>query len=245
MKIYFEKFGDDSTATYLTPMKLYEVVELVADGRVASIEDDEGEEIGVEFIDDYHTRSSWKFWTPKKAEDNNMKIYFEEFGWGFKANYLTPMKPYEVVDRVGDVLVTIKDDVGDDIVVAINGDSRVGSPWKVSPEETRTQSAVGIVASLESERNALANLIDGVNDLLDSLSVPKSETLVERVKLAVNERRAKNNGARIVQRTGPGPVVKVEMVTESGEIVSFYAPVQDDHPEYTPVCPAASSKEGE
>lgn len=164
MKIYFEKFGDDSTATYLTPMKLYEVVGVEAGGGVARIKDDDGEEIDVGFIDDYHTRSS----------------------------------------------------------------------WKIIPEETKTQSASDIVASLESERNALANSIDSVNELLDSLAVPKEECLVERVKLALTDKRATagSTEARIVHRGSSidcfgRDLVRVSMKTESGAMVFFDANIQE------------------
>lgn len=177
MKIYFEELGYDSTATYLTPMKLYEVVGVVAGGGVARINDDDGEEIDVGFIDDYHTRSS----------------------------------------------------------------------WKIIPEETKTQSASDIVASLESECNALANSIDSVNELLDSLSVPRAETLVERVKSALTDKRdaAGTTEARIVSRSPRSNLVRVAMRTESGEIVRFDAFAHNDSPKYNPAWPAASSKEGE
>lgn len=111
-----------------------------------------------------------------------MKIYFEKFVDGEEVSYLTPGKLYEVVDHVGDVLVRIKDDVGDEIMVGLNGGHHC-SPWKVSPEETSVTSVSEAVAALESERNALANSIDSVNELLDNLSVPKEETLRERVYL--------------------------------------------------------------
>lgn len=176
-----------------------------------------------------------------------MKIYFEKFGEGRSSCYLTPWKIYQVCGVLGGC-VQIKDDNGVERNVYLDYDFHVFSSWKILPEETKTQSDSDIIESLESERDALANSVESVNELLDSLSVPKEETLVERVKLAVNEQRDKRNGVRKVHRSGravrSGCSINVEMVTESGETVLIYDVVRMSVLSL-PVCPAASNKEGE
>lgn len=151
-----------------------------------------------------------------------MKIYFEKFGNGTSAAYLTPMKIYEVVGSLKDGAgAKIKDNEGDEIVVKLIDDHHTGSSWKIRPEEPKAPSAVDIVASLESERNALANSIDSVNELMDSLSVPKSETLVERVYWAVSKAARTVPAGATFRPVGEPVWHSVEMVTEAGEVVSL------------------------
>ena len=166
-----------------------------------------------------------------------MKVYFEKFGSGADVSYLTPFKHYEVIqggtEESSPDFVQINDDVGDSIWVTLEGQSsHTCSLWKILPEETKAKSASDIVASLESERNALANSIDSVNELLDSLAVPKAETLVERVASALTPEleTAGTTVARIVKRRGhidsglfPRKPVRVSLMTESGDVVYFLA----------------------
>lgn len=117
-----------------------------------------------------------------------MKVYFENFGNGADKSYLTPLKHYEVIqggtEESSPDFVQINDDVGDSIWVTLGGkSSHTNSLWKISPEEIKAKSASDIVADLEAERNALANSVDNANKILDNLSVPKAETLGERIKL--------------------------------------------------------------
>lgn len=162
-----------------------------------------------------------------------MEIYFEGFGEGYHVSFLTPGKLYDVVEfSDGGVGAYIRDDDGDQIWVKMAASNLIGSSWKMLSEKTKAPSAVDIVASLESERNALANSIDSVNELLDSLDVPKAETLRERVSSALADGRmvTSNAGARIVQRSGdidcgshPLNPVRVRLKTESGEVIYFRA----------------------
>lgn len=166
-----------------------------------------------------------------------MKIYFEKFENGNSAAYLTPMKIYEVVESVADGSgAKIKDDEDEEIVVKLIDDHHTGSSWKIISEEPKTQSAADIVASLESERNALANSIDSINEFLDSRSVPKEETLVKRVASALthNLALAGTTEANIVWRSSSldrdsyrRNLVRVGMRTESGEVVYFRAELDD------------------
>lgn len=162
-----------------------------------------------------------------------MKIYFEKFGQGVAdgPSYLTPLKHYEVISSETEEgcreFVQINDDVGDSIWVTLVGRSgHTGSQWEIYPEEIKAKSASDIVADLETERNALANSVDNANKILDNLSVPKAETLGERIKL-LSSKSYDSTGVsiRIVDRDPlilPGGV-EVEMTTETGEIVSFWA----------------------